>query len=345
MPSYKARTGPDPHHYTGRPRHLPPAGSPDEVTGLAAGIATVHRVETDQKLVALTFDDGPDPTHTPAKVHALTESGAAATFFVLGSLVEKYPYLAQQILAGGGELANHSFDHPDLTGLGYSGVLSQLDRTKQAIAAATGAPPATTGLFRPPYGFFDSDVLSAAADSGHRFNVLWDVDPSDYRRPYPDALASRVLAEVAPGSIVVLHDWVPETAQALPGILAALAARRFRAVTVSELLRHAAPPAPPPPAEPEPPPPGRPQPGPGEPSPGPGQCRTLEVRTPMLSGDDVAAVQEALSRLGHDPGPVDGLYGPLTAAAVERFQREEGLPATGVVMAEEYRRLGISCPS
>jgi len=305
---------------------LPPEGNLEEAAGLAAGISTVRRVETGELWVALTFDDGPDGTYTPAKLATLSNYGAAATFFVLGEQVDRLPDVTRQILSAGGEIGNHSYDHAYLTGLGYSGVYSELERTRQAIQGATGSPG--TDLFRPPYGAYNSTVLSAAADTGYHYNVLWDVDPFDHRSPPAWVIADRVLSGVRPGSIVLLHDWVRQTAEALPTILSGLASRGYRAVKVSTLLG-ASPPVPPTPGPPY----------------HPSECRVLQVQTPYMRGGDVTAVQNALGDRGYDPGPVDGVYGSQTAAAVRRFQAVQGLPVTGVVAGNEYRRLGIECPS
>ncbi len=316
----------------------PAADGPAEVAGLAAGIATVRSGPASGGLVALTFDDGPDPALTEAKLRVLTDRGASATFFLLGKLVDRLPRAVRSILAAGSEVANHTYDHPRLAGRGYGEAASQIERTRLAIdralgggslalarsAAGAGAGPSGgPALFRPPYGEYDDAVLRAAAAAGCGYNVLWDTDPSDYQRPSPWILPSRVVARVKPGSIVVLHDWVPETAEALPAILDGLSGRGLRAVTVSELLR---PPAPAPPGPPE----ARP-------------CRTLFLASPYLSGADVQAVQRALSAAGLDPGPADGVYGPRTARAVAALQTRQGLPVNGVVTAEVYRRLGLPC--
>lgn len=315
--------------------HLSPPGRAPERIGLVAGIVTVRRIETGERVVALTFDDGPDQTQTPRKLDVLARHGAAASFFVLGKLVDQLPETTRAITAAGSEIANHSYDHPWLTGQGYAGVQSQLQRTREAVVRAGTS---MSDLFRPPYGSFNETVLSAAAGAGYRYNILWDIDPSDYRQPPASVITNHILANLRPGSIVVLHDWVRQTTDALPGLLAALAARGYRAVTVSALLGASGP-------SPEPPGPNPPGPVPPEPPYRPSQCRTLQVQSPYLRGDDVSAVQSALGDRGFDPGPVDGVYGARSSAAVRRFQSAQDLRVTGVVGAEEYRRLGVECPS
>ncbi len=296
-----------------------PGDAAPESHGLEAAIPTIRHVDTSQGLVAITFDDGPDPNYTPAKLRVLAEHGTAATFFILGTYVDRRPQLVPEIARAGHEIGNHSYSHPDLTGQPYSGVFSQLEDAKQAILRAGG--PETT-LFRPPYGSFNATVLAAAADDGYRLNVLWDIDPNDWRSPPAWTITEHVLSRVQPGSIVLLHDWVPQTAQALPDILDGLAARGLKAVSFSTLL-----------GAPRPAPPYHPR-----------QCRALMVQTPFQRGDDVTSVQSALRDRGLDPGQVDGVFGPLTSAAVRRFQAGQGLPVTGAVTAEEYRKLGVVCP-
>jgi len=300
---------------------------------------TVYRVDTSRSLVALTFDDGPDPVHTPANLRTLAEHGATATFFILGTYVDGRPELVPATVTAGHEVGNHTYGHPDLTGLSYAGVLAQLEETKRAILRA-GGPPTT--LFRPPYGFFSDTVLAAAAGDGYRLNVIWDIDPTDWRRPPAPTIAGHVLSRVQPGSIILLHDWVPETTEALPGILGGLRARGLRAVTVSALLKSAAVPGPAPGPAPAPPAPAPPDPSPAPPE-HRRKRRILRVETPLLRGDDVTAVQRALRSRGLDPGTVDGVFGPRTAAAVRRFQAGQGLAVTGVVAEAEYRRLGVAC--
>ncbi|MEW6307940.1 MAG: polysaccharide deacetylase family protein [Bacillota bacterium] len=194
----------------------------------------VRRVVTQEKLVALTFDDGPHPGFTSRKVNTLLRHGARASFFVVGRLVGRLHEVVRELVQAGQEVVNHGYNHAYLTSLGSSEVVSQLKRTAAAIEAATGQP--FTPLFRPPYGAYDPRVLTAAARAGYTHNVMWDVDPRDWRRPGVWSIVSRTLGPLAPGSIVVLHDIWEQTVHALPHILEGLSARGYRAVTVSELL-------------------------------------------------------------------------------------------------------------
>lgn len=178
--------------------------------------------------VALTFDDGPSRTQTPAILETLHRLGARATFFEEGRHVRGREALMRQILAFGDEIGNHSFHHPVDPGEG------ELASTQAAIRAATGFTPC---LFRPPYGELDRKEKAAALADGLDL-VFWTLDSEDDRHPGVEPIRARVVRRAKPGSIVLLHDGGhhPETVEALPGIVAGLKARGFRLVTVTELL-------------------------------------------------------------------------------------------------------------
>jgi peptidoglycan-N-acetylglucosamine deacetylase len=206
------------------------AGRADSQAGDAPGAAALGAppsVPADKE-VALTFDDGPSRTQTPAILETLIAAGAHATFFEEGRHVAGREALMRQILAAGEEIGNHSFHHPVDPGPG------ELRSTDEAIRGATGFEPC---LFRPPYGEVDAKVTAAARANGLEL-VLWTLDSEDDHHPGAAAIRRRVVRRTTPGAIVLLHDGGrhPQTVEALPGILAGLAARGFRCVTVTELL-------------------------------------------------------------------------------------------------------------
>ncbi len=180
------------------------------------------------KEVALTFDDGPSPTQTPAILATLNRLGARATFFEEGRHVRGQEALMRRILASGDEIGNHSFHHPIDPGE------AELASTQAAIRGATGFTPC---LFRPPYGELDRRERAAARADGLQL-VFWTLDSEDDHHPGVGAIRRRVVRRARPGSIVLLHDGGrhPQTVAALPGIVEGLAARGFRLVTVSRLL-------------------------------------------------------------------------------------------------------------
>ena len=178
--------------------------------------------------VALTFDDGPSHTQTPAILETLDRLGAHATFFEEGRHVRGREALMRQILAAGEEIGNHSFHHPVDPGEG------ELASTQAAIRAATGFTPC---LFRPPFGELDRKEKAAARADGLQL-VFWTLDSEDDRHPGVGAIRARVVRRAKPGSIVLLHDGGdhPQTVEALPGIVEGLERRGLRLVTVTELL-------------------------------------------------------------------------------------------------------------
>lgn len=181
-----------------------------------------------RRQVALTFDDGPSLTQTPATLRILNRLHAHATFFEEGRHVKGREVLMGEILARGDEIGNHSFHHPEHPGDG------ELAATNRRIEAATGFRPC---LFRPPYGLVDGQVISAARRAGLQL-VLWGIDSLDDKHPGAAAIRSNVLSQAGPGSIILMHDGGhhPQTVRALPGIIHGLRERGLGLTTVTELL-------------------------------------------------------------------------------------------------------------
>lgn len=205
----------------------PPPASP--VVG-----ATVHwRVDTDRRLVALTFDDGPDPRWTPQVLATLERFRAKATFFLVGERLARHPELVRAELAAGHELGNHTWTHADLSRATPAVVTDELRRTHGLITEVAGRAPT---VLRPPYGHVDTVGLLAAATLGYSI-ALWShhVRGSDVAQ---DQAAT--LGTVVAGSVVLVHDGGPQPTSALmaalPDLVQGLLAKGYSFVTVSELL-------------------------------------------------------------------------------------------------------------
>ena len=197
----------------------------------------VPRVETSQKVVALTFDDGPTPAYTDGVLDVLREHGVKATFFLMGVDAEKNPDQVRAIIADGHELGNHTFTHPDMT-------LADLDKARDEVertdAALRNAGYAGEIHFRPPFGKKLIGLPLYLADHD-RTTITWDVEPESFKEiaADPKRITEHVLEKTRPGSIIILHVMyrARETSrQALPDVIEGLQALGFRFVTVSELL-------------------------------------------------------------------------------------------------------------
>lgn len=202
--------------------------------GLARSI--VYRGETRKKVIALTFDDGPHPAYTLRLLAELHSLNVAATFFVVGRQVEKYPDLLRAIYDGGYEIGNHTYDHCSLIKVPPSYVPTELIACGSAVRAVTGISP---HLFRPPGGEFDKTVAEEAEELGYQ-TVLWTDDPGDFAKPPADVILRRTLARAAPGGIILLHDGIEQTMSVLPQLVATLRQQGYEFVTMDELIRQRA---------------------------------------------------------------------------------------------------------
>ncbi len=191
------------------------------------------RGDTRRPRIALTFDDGPHPVYTLQLLDILRRTHTPATFFLVGEQVEKYPGLVQLEVAEGNEVADHTYDHINLTVVPPELVAYEVQRCNAALQKATGAP---VRFFRPPGGEYDGETVREVAKHGF-ITTLWTNDPGDFSRPSASVIEKRTLAHLENGGIILLHDGIPETLQALPAIIAEARRRGFQFVTVSRLVR------------------------------------------------------------------------------------------------------------
>lgn len=194
----------------------------------------VYRVADAGRRVALTFDDCNTRAEWQAILDVLARRDVRVTFFCLGLNVQRYPVLARRTVAEGHAIGSHSFAHPDLRTLSAARIRGELIHSSNVWWTVAGVTPVP--YLRPPYGAHDVEARRVAGEMGYGHVVMWDVDPSDYRRPGASTIVSRVLSEIRPGSIVLMHT-LPQTAAALRDLLAGLERRGLLPVTLPELLR------------------------------------------------------------------------------------------------------------
>lgn len=192
-------------------------------------------------VLSLTFDDGPDPRHTPAVSRLLAERGHRATFFVLASAVRAHPAVAAAVRQDGHELASHGDDHRLLAFASPREIRRQLAAVERAVEDATGEGP--TRLFRAPHGVRSPWLARIALRAGYRL-CAWDGTVFDTAEPGAEVIARRVERLLRPGAIVLLHDGDGsglggsrrQTVDALPAILDAAERRGLRSVGLGALL-------------------------------------------------------------------------------------------------------------
>lgn len=203
-------------------------------------LGTVTHVSTPEPVVALTFDDGPDPQSTPRLLDLLDKYDAKATFFVVGLAAREHPDIVQRTAREGHALGNHSWDHPSFPLLTGRAQRLQMRWCEEVL------PPQDVKLFRPPWGHQNLKSRCNAALLGYRV-VAWSSMAEDWRRDPADLLVDRVEERLRPGAIVLFHDALfrtdrPEHRDRTPTLeaveqLLETYSERYRFVTVPELLR------------------------------------------------------------------------------------------------------------
>ena len=185
-------------------------------------------VSIDDKVVALTFDDGPSK-YTDQILDILKKYNACGTFFLIGNKVEFYSDTLRRMLEEGSEIGNHSYDHKLLTRLSKEAFQEEINKTQMAIKKVTGFTPT---LFRPTYGGYNNTLKSY---TDLKF-VLWDVDSRDWQVKSKEKILKNVLPNVKSGSIVLMHDNHEYSVNALEDMIESLKKQGYKFVTVTELL-------------------------------------------------------------------------------------------------------------
>ena len=192
-------------------------------------------IKTDEKVIALTFDDGPHKKYTPEILDLLSKYDAKATFFIVGENAEKYPELALRIHDENHELAIHTYTHPFKTNV--SNLIKEIKQTHATIYGITGYSPV---LFRPVEGQYTDAMIDAINKEGYKVVMWsWHLDTFDWKSPGEKKIINTVLKGAKPGSVVLFHDGGgnrDQTVRALKKVLPELEQQGYKFVTISELL-------------------------------------------------------------------------------------------------------------
>lgn len=196
------------------------------------GLPILTRLSTQEKTVALTFDDGPSSESTPAVLDALGAFGVHATFFVLGEAVERSPDLLRRIVAEGHTLGLHGYGHRPFVLMSQRQIKGEIERAREAVRRVC-PDAALSSWLRPPHGFKSPGTLWAVHRAGFRF-AGWSRDGRDYAEEDPERMARNILDRLRPGAIILLHDGPGNAATvgALPTILQGLRERGWQPLTL-----------------------------------------------------------------------------------------------------------------
>ncbi len=198
----------------------------------------IRQVNTDQKAIALTFDDGPNAVNTLELLEVLEKHKAKATFFVLGNKAEKQPDMLKKMTQAGHEIGNHSYSHADFNGKSDEFILEEIKKTNDIINQITGHTPK---FFRPPGGYLSYAMVDLTKQEGLTIGYwTWQQDSKDWRDGTTSVqIAKHIKKNIKPGQIIVLHDGVSngmQTVKAMDLLIPDLNQLGYRLVTLSELL-------------------------------------------------------------------------------------------------------------
>jgi peptidoglycan/xylan/chitin deacetylase (PgdA/CDA1 family) len=180
-------------------------------------------------VVALTFDDGPDPRYTPELLDGLKERDVKASFFLIGKMLEGNEEIVERMYQEGHLIGNHTFDHVQLNKLSDAKACEQITKTSNKIYEITGM---YTAFIRPPFGEWKKNLDCNVT----MIPVLWNIDSLDWTTKNTDAIVNRVLKDVGDGDIILMHDNYDTSVKAALRIVDTLQGEGYRFVTVDELL-------------------------------------------------------------------------------------------------------------
>jgi peptidoglycan/xylan/chitin deacetylase (PgdA/CDA1 family) len=193
---------------------------------------TFYMVDTKEKVVALTFDDGPDPLYTNKILEILKAENIKATFFILGKNAQLNPFILNNIVSEGHEIGNHGYSHDYHANM----FINELIETDEVIFEIAKLHP---HYYRPPGGLVPKGFVQSVMKNGYII-TLWSIDSKDWQNPGADKITRNVVKYIFPGAIILLHDGGDgreQTIKALPDIIQTLKKEGYHFITLSQLLQ------------------------------------------------------------------------------------------------------------
>lgn len=187
-----------------------------------------------EKMVALTFDDGPDNNITPKIVETLAQYNVNGNFFFIGEKVWKYPSVVEKAYKKGNLVLSHSYNHVELNKLSADKIKNEMEKGEEEIFNIIGKKPS---LIRPPYGAIDKNVIEAVKSEGNKI-ILWSIDTLDWSQMEKENIQKNIIDNLRPGEIILMHSNEDKTAtlEALPDIIMAIKEKGYEIVTLDKLL-------------------------------------------------------------------------------------------------------------
>lgn len=201
-------------------------------TGAAESRLPIYSVERGDNKIALTFDCAWGNSNTDELLKILADADASATFFVTGEFCDKYPDDVRKFHEAGHEIANHSDMHPHIKGININEFINDTKECSRKIKMLTGTAPA---LYRAPYGEYDNNTISTVTGMNMSF-IQWSADSIDWQDPDAATITKRILDKTVSGSILLFHNDLANTTEALPGILTSLKQKGFTFAKVSDMI-------------------------------------------------------------------------------------------------------------
>ena len=194
-----------------------------------------YHVATTEKVIALTFDDGPHPRYTDEILGILKKENIRATFFAIGSNVAAYPDVMRRVMDAGHEIGNHTYNHPIVHTVTDLQLAEEIEKTDEILR---NLGYSGNGLFRPPQGKCSS-AMPALLERTNKTAILWNIDTRDWAHRPSEEIVQEIEGSVCGGDIILFHDYVSgesTTIPALKKLIPMLKERGYQFVTVSELL-------------------------------------------------------------------------------------------------------------
>ncbi len=194
----------------------------------------IYSTECDDKKIAVTFDVAWENSNTDELLNILKDNDAKATFFITGDWCDRYPDDVKKFFEAGHEIENHSDKHPHVQGANVNDLIADTRECSRKIKMLTGEEPT---LYRAPYGEYDDSLITTLDGMGMKV-IQWDVDSVDWKKGSAADIKKKVLKGVKPGSILLFHNDLENTTEALPEILSELKGQGYEFVTVNDLILH-----------------------------------------------------------------------------------------------------------